>query len=60
VNLVCSVVQRSLRPEAAEGVQSETTGSQNVQYLVSSAGVTLWLTKAEIDRVCALRGPVLA
>lgn len=59
VGLVCSIVQRALRPPAIEGVTSATTGSQTVAYAVSAAGVSLWVTSGEAERLEGLRGPVL-
>lgn len=56
VSLVCSTVQRALRPAAQLGVAAQTTGSQTVQYQTSLAGVNLWLTKAEIARLRDLGG----
>lgn len=60
VNLICSTVQRALRPAAQLGVQGQTVGSQSIQYASSVAGVNLWLTRAEQARLHALRPPGVA
>jgi len=60
VSLVCSTVQRAVRPAAINGVQGVTAGSQNVQYASSLAGVNLWLTRAEEARLKGLAGPEMA
>lgn len=60
VGLICSMVQRAVRPAAQLGVQAQTTGSQTVQYHTSLAGVNLWLTRQELDRLHRLRPPQVA
>lgn len=59
VGLVCSMVQRATRPAALNAVQSETTGTQTIAYNTSLAGVSLWLTSAEQDRLRSLKGPTI-
>lgn len=59
VDLVCSMVQRALRPAAVAGEQSVTTGSQTVSYFTSAAGVSLWMTKEEKAKVRAIRDGVV-
>lgn len=59
VGLVCSTVQRSIRPAAQLGVQAQTTGSQTVQYATSLAGMNLWFTAAELHRLHGLAPDII-
>jgi hypothetical protein len=60
VSMVCSTVQRALRPTSALGIQQQTTGSQSVSYASSAAGVNLWLTRDEAARLRAIGPPMVA
>lgn len=59
VGLVCSVVQRAVRPAAQLGVAQQTTGSQTVQYATNLAGMNLWFTTAELQRLHGLAPGVI-
>lgn len=60
VGLVCSMVQRAVRPETVAGISQQATGGQSVAYVSNAAGSNIWATKAEATRLESIFGPHLA
>jgi hypothetical protein len=59
VGLVCSMVQRAVRPETLAGISQQATGGQSVAYVSNAAGSNIWATQAEATRLRSIFGPRL-
>lgn len=60
VGLVCTMVQRAVRPAALDGISQRSTGGQSIAYVTTAAGANIWATQTEANRLRAIFGPRIA